>query len=290
MEEYKKQYGEDIVDAIKGEWGLDENIKNRVLNHIKECLEEHYGYKRDFVNENSQVTNKWHEGDSYSIVNKNDILTVKNVKTGKIKTIDLNKLTEDLDLRGQAAVKAHITNLPGEILMDIAIECFNLKSANWLDNMQKGVATAYYHPLTNNITLGNANTYNISEPFVHELGHAVDDIGNFITFSTASEDKKFVETFKRELENFKKKTGKQFSKYSKNASGDIYIREGGTIGTNVSTYAGYNEKECFAEIYRLLTTGTCGSADMLEDFFPETIKLAEQILNEIRSLPDDIRH
>ena len=289
MEEYKKQYREDLVDAINGEWGLDKNIKNRVLNHIKKCLEDNYGYNRNFVNNNSQVSNKWHKGDNYSIVNKNDILTVKNTQTGLTRTIDLNKLTEDLDLRGQAAVKAQLTRLPGEILMDIAIEGIKLKPANWIDKLTMPDAAACYSPITNNITLGVSNAYDISEPLVHELGHAVDFKGKIINSSTASEYKEFMDIYIKERDAFIAKNGKQHDWNDKNVFGNTYIRKDGGRYASTSNYASENEVECFAEIYQLLTTGECQSADLLEDFFPETIRVAEKILNEIRNLPDNVR-
>ena len=69
---------------------------------------------------------------------------------------------------------------------------------------------------------------------------------------------------------------------------NTYIRKEG--GRHISNYATENEEECFAEIYALLTTGSCASADLLEDYFTDTIKVAKQILNEIRKLPYDIRN
>jgi hypothetical protein len=64
-------------------------IREKILNHLNKCLEEYYSYQHDFKNENSQVVNKFHTGDSYTVDCKNEKMTIINNKTGKKKTIDL---------------------------------------------------------------------------------------------------------------------------------------------------------------------------------------------------------
>ena len=289
MENYKEKYGEDLVEAIEDEIGLDKNVKNRLLKHIQKCLENFYGYKKDFANNNSQVSNKWHKGDSYSIVNRNDILTVKNKKTGKERTIDLNKLVEDLDYRGRAAVKAGLIKLPGEVLMDLAVEGVGLKKTNWLDRLSaREQVAAFYRTTSNNITLGvQKDEFDISRVFVHELEHAVDFKGYILNRATSSNSKRFLETYNREKAKFEKSGGDVHDWDDRAIFGNTYVRKDG--GKNISNYATENEVECFAEIYQLITTGECDSQDMLEDFFPETIRLAEQLLAEIRNQPDNVR-
>lgn len=288
LSKYKELYGESMIDAIKGEWGLDKDLKQKLLNHIENCLEMYYGYEKNYVNNNSQVSNKWHTGDNYSIINKNDILTIKNNKTRKTRTIDLNKLVEKLDFVQKVAVKAALIKMPGEILMDIAIEGIELKGANWLDKLTSPQgAAACYNNHTNNITLGINGDF--IEPLIHEIGHSVDFKRSSYNFnkSTVESDQTFRNTFNRELENFRKDNNAH-DWNNRDIFGNTYIRKEG--GRHISNYATENEKECFAEIYALLTTGSCASADLLEDYFTDTIKVAKQILNEIRKLPYDIRN
>ena len=35
---YTKRYGETLLEAIDGEWGLDEQVKTRIKNHLNKCL------------------------------------------------------------------------------------------------------------------------------------------------------------------------------------------------------------------------------------------------------------
>lgn len=294
MDEYQKKYGESLVDAINSEYGLDKSTKNKLLNHIKKCYEELYGYKNNFIIDSSQTRTKWHKGDNYSIENKNDIIIIKNKKNGKTRTINLNELVKNLSLRGQAAVKAQLVKLPGEVLMDLAIEVTSFKSATKLDKILKKTAAAYYHPATDNITLGVGDSYDISDSLVHELGHAVDFTGNLLkrmSSSTSDNYKKFVSAFEKERAAYVAQGGKIYDKSKLEDEvfmGNAYIRKEG--GSNISIYATYNIHECFAECYNLLTTGVCNSADLLEDFFPQTIKAADEMLNYIRSLDDSERH
>lgn len=36
--------------------------------------------------------------------------------------------------------------------------------------------------------------------------------------------------------------------------------------------------------------GTCSSAAMLEDFFPDCLRIVNEMIEEIRALPDEVRH
>ena len=292
-EEYKKKYGEDIVDAINGEIGLDSNTKKTLINHLRKCYEDVYGYKRDFINNSSRSKSKWHNGDIYSIENKNGILVIKNKNNGKTRTINLAKLVENLSLRAQGAVKAQITRLPGEVLMDLAVEVTSFKSATKLDRYFIDHALAFYHPLTDNITLGVGDTFDISDSLVHELGHAVDFTGNVLKRakgSTSDKYDKFKNAFEKELAAYISQGGAVYdeSKLDSEVFGNTYIRDEG--GSNISIYCTKNIHECFAECYKFLTTGNCESSDVLEDFFPNTIRAADEMLKYVRSLDDNQRH
>ena len=69
-----------------------------------------------------------------------------------------------------------------------------------------------------------------------------------------------------------------------------YVKKEGFITERAANYATTNIKEMFAECYQYLMTGTCLSADMLEDFFPECLSIADEMLEVIRNLPDEKRH
>ena len=38
IDNYKRNYGQDLLDAINKEWGLDKNIKKRLIDHINNCI------------------------------------------------------------------------------------------------------------------------------------------------------------------------------------------------------------------------------------------------------------
>lgn len=290
-EEYKSKYGEDLIDAINGEIGLDKNVKYKLIHHLQRCYEDYYGYKRSFKNDNSQVKSKWHNGDIYSVENKNDVLTITNKKNGKKVLLNLEKLVKNLDLRAKGAVKAQVSKLPGEVLMDLAIEVDSFKTPNFFDKKIRKNTAAYYMPATDNITLGVSQGFDISSSLVHELGHAVDYTGNMLSRNKSTSEKyaKFKNAFEEELKAYISQGGVVYDDSKTNDfMANTYIKENG--GDNISVYATNNNHECFAECYKLLTTGTCRSANVLEDFFPKTIRAAEEMLKYIRSLDDSVRH
>ncbi len=47
---YEQEYGESLYDAINNEWGLDKNIKNKLIEHLNKCIEEGMGESNGPIN------------------------------------------------------------------------------------------------------------------------------------------------------------------------------------------------------------------------------------------------
>lgn len=47
---YYRNYGETLMDAINGEWGLDKNVKARVIKHLKNCVMNSNDWKENKLN------------------------------------------------------------------------------------------------------------------------------------------------------------------------------------------------------------------------------------------------
>ena len=110
---------------------------------------------------------------------------------------------------------------------------------------------------------------------VHELGHALDYSGKINRASTAN-NKRYMAAFKKELDNYKKKGNVQYDYNDRRTwkSGDEY------------NYCTANERELFAESYTLAMTGNCRSKSVITKYFPETFKIALEIINETRTKSD----
>ena len=216
-------------------------------------------------------------------------MTITNNKTGKKKTLDLNEIVSDLPLDKQVQVKKMLSEQPGELLMDQATETDKLKSflkasdstKEWAKNIN---AAAWYSTNTDSITLG-ASGYDAkwAKDIAHELGHALDEVND--EFLSTKYDE-FKEAFTKGRESFIAAGNQPFEE----GNNTCIIYDRGDGKGRSSNYATANYKEMFAECYEYLMTGTCNSAAMLEDFFPECLRIANEMIEQIRALPDDVRH
>ena len=199
-----------LDEAIKSSPLLKNNhfIREKILNHLNKCLEEFYDYKHDFKNENSQVVNKFHTGDSYTVDCKNEKMTIINNKTGKQKTLDLNKLVKNLPLQYQVEIKKYLSEISGEVLMDLSIETDSFGSLQdcWLDRLYSKIwnVAGCYNPQTDSISLGGYGHEEDQKTdwtgsIVHELGHALDFTDNKCLSCKYDE---FKEAFKNGREAF----------------------------------------------------------------------------------------
>lgn len=276
LEAYKKK-GETLDEAINSEWGLDKKVKEQILAHIKQCLEEHYGFDKNYKNDNSQVKNEHYQGANYSVVQKGDVIEITNKDTGKKSRIDFNKLLEGADIKQAVELKSIIQKLPGEVLEDMAAECTNISAeggslTNWmLKTFTTGWmgASGYYNPIYDKISLNRYNPATI----VHELGHAIDN-RNILKYSTQSEE--FKKVFEEEMKAYEAAGNKRFD----------------NTFPGVPNYCTLNEKEMFAECYAMLMLGkpSSSSGDLILQYFPKTLEMCKKILQETRNRPPEERH
>lgn len=276
LEAYKKK-GETLEEAINSEWGLDKKVKEQILAHIKKCLEEHYGFDKNYKNDNSRVTNEYYQGANYSVVQKGDVIEITNKDTGKKSRIDFNKLLKGADIKQAVELKSIIQKLPGEVLEDMAAECTNINAeggflTNWLfKTFSTGFmgAAGYYSTFDDKISL---NSYDPTV-IVHELGHAIDN-RNILKYSTQSEE--FKKVFEEEMKAYE-------------AAGNQ--RHDGTYRA-VPNYCTTNEKEMFAECYTMLMFGkpSSSSGELILQYFPKTLEMCKKILQETRNRPPEERH
>ena len=272
-----------------GKMKKNTKFKQQILNYLSRRLEEHYEYNSNFNVENSQVTNKFHKGDTYSIQGKSDKVTITNKDNGKVHILDLDKLTKELPLDEKVKIKKFISQLPGEVMMDLAIELDSFKNkADFVDRIIFKNASGVYNGWSDSITLGMNGSDSI-DSLVHELGHAIDNTTRHLLFES-SHYEKFKKAFEEGLAAFTSLGYKRSKGTGDKNVGFGYVKKEGFITERAANYATTNIKEMFAECYQYLMTGTCLSADMLEDFFPECLSIADEMLEVIRNLPDEKRH
>ena len=275
-DQYNDTFKTDLMSDI--EKLSDNRIKDKVKNYITNLLSKKYDYKnKPFVINNSQIKNSYYTGKSYSIKYDTDKITITDKSSNTSKVIDLNKLGKDLSFADKIELKSKLQKIPGEVLMDMAIEIDGFRSATTFDKIGKTGAGAFYTSKENVIVLRIKKGDNQIDKntIVHELGHAIDFTGYIINSATSSSCSNFMQTFQKELDLYKKDGHNQSE-----GSGDFYSN---LIEEN---YCTTNEKEMFAECYTLLMTGDCLSKSTIEKYFAQTLIAAKNMLNDIRKLSD----
>ena len=274
-----------VVEVIKNVKSQQSSGTNNLMNMATEfinnkekntkrilSLAQSKGYKSNLSIKNSQIKNQYYTGGLYDIEFSGLDVTVKNQSTGKTHKLNLYLLLDNMSDKEIVNFLLYIQKQPGEVLEDLAIEMDDILSPTGRDmhvrDNQAFVAGGYYSPSSDSMVTSSGS-------LVHELGHAVDYSGKINTSSTAN-NKKFMATFKKELENYKKAGNVQFNYDDEKTwkSGDEY------------NYCTANERELFAESYKLAMTGNCRSKNVITKYFPETFKLALEIIKETRQKSD----
>lgn len=271
---YKGCYGQTLDEAIENEIMLDKGIKNKLINQLKKCLEKAYNYEPEFRIENSNEENGKKFRGNYLVIGDENKIVIENKDTGKTRTIDLNKLLGELPIESKIQLKDRLRFWSPEALMDLAVEVSSLRQADFIDKMMDET-TAYYRTILDSITVDVSQSPDVEASLMHELGHAVDYNGRYLNTASTGSNKAFKDTFKKEL--------------------DAYIKAGHKQCTGIgdksnACYATTNEQEMFAECYCILVGSSCMFDDVITTYFPETLKAADKLLQEIRSMPDDKRH
>ncbi len=280
--EYKVLTNRDLFADVKIVFKNSPNTLKAYNRHFAQVQYGKYGVNMNFKNQHSVVSNKYHKGDPHSVVQDGTIITVTNKKTGKSRQIDLDVLLKKYpNARDRARVIKQLQSLPGEVLMDIAIETDSFIPAKEGEQVSVGGgmacnAAGYYSGSTDTIHLDSNGS---TQTLVHEMGHAVDFNGRVNNTSSVLNDRNFKRLFNEEMRNFIAAGNQRY----------VYTPDGNGSGTRGS-YATANEKEMFAECYTLLMTGNCGSKAVIERYFPRCLAYINNKIEQNRSLSDSYRH
>lgn len=256
LKEYEKLTGEKDIknhfDIIFGWNFIGEMKANKILDKLL-----------NFKNENSKIQNKHWQGDEHSVIREGSIITITNKETNKTRQIDLAILLKNYDTsKEREELIETLQTLPGEVLMDIAIEQTTLIAK---DDTAKNLG--YYDIGKDQVALKSDSSI---RTIVHEFGHSIDyndSYGNNVSY--VKNCNTFMEIFNEEIEKF--------------------IADGNDIN-QPGADATKNEREMFAACYTLLMTGDCSNRETIEKYFPRTLGYAKQLLEHIRGFSDSERH
>ena len=280
---------EDFFDYIKNFPNISNDKKEILISHVKKCLEKAMGYNETYINMNSQIKNEYYTGDSFSVARNGDFINIVSPERPWLTyNIDLALLVKDLPLKQGIEVKKMVQELPGEVLVDLAIE---LKDCSLDDGqseknqayerlrskLQGYCAGAWYSSDDDAITIGVSGDYSSENNLVHELGHAVDYNGRFFNTASSESSKIFDKAFKSEIDQY---IAKGFKAYDGSENTDY---------DGSSSYATYNKREMFAECYTLMMTGNCNSKQVILDHFPQTLKAVGALIKDIRTMEESKR-
>ena len=280
---------EDFFDYIKNFPNISNDKKEILISHVKKCLEKAMGYNETYINMNSQIKNEYYTGDSFSVARNGDFINIVSPeRPWQTYDINLAELVKDLPIEQGIQVKKMIQELPGEVLVDLAIELKNCSLGDGqseknqayekLQSKLRGYcAAAWYSSDDDNITIGVSGDYASENNLVHELGHAVDYNGRFFNTASSESSKIFDNTFASEMKQYLAKGYKAYD-----GKENTNYKEG-------SSYATYNKKEMFAECYTLMMTGNCNSKQVIEEHFPQTLKAICTLIKEIRAMEESKR-
>ncbi len=174
LQKYYDRNKEFLLTKIYCTEGVSAETKEKIFA-LLDKLEVHAGYKPEMTNENSQVKTEFYKSDtSYSVNFSDDIVTVKaNKPDAKEYKIDLNKLMIHVPLDIRPYAKAAIQQMPGETLVDLAIECDKFGSPIGRDDFHGNTAGSF-DSSTDMISFGFTSIKVKPATIIHELGHAVD--------------------------------------------------------------------------------------------------------------------
>lgn len=287
---YSVTYGVDLSDELNdvnfsfltkeaGEKTLDS-----IYTHLRECLFESYDYQ-PYRTVKSQVDNKFYKGDPYETVFEGDSVTIKNLTNGQTGRLNLTDLFRNFNFQDQIGLRAYFQHIPGEALMDLAVECsdmLNGRTVHFSSAISEKTSACYSHE-GEQIILKIAKNYSESfcEDLLHELGHAISfgtDFEEFQPMIPFILIDAYSQAYELEIEKFIKNGNKL---YDESINDD----------NNTQIYCTKDKKEMFAECYTYLMLGEkFKNAEVLEKNFPECIETVRDIMIAIRNLPNSARN
>ncbi len=231
-----------------------------------------------FRSEVSQVKNEHYAGVPYYVELEDSFMRGTNSHTGRNFDINLDELLELVDAKNKPGLKTILTGLSGEVLEDLSIETTHITHAkDTVSDIISGTAGGY-HPQKDR--LGTISNHKI---LVHELGHALDNIrfDDGMRDSLSTRDEKFKAAFKQEVEAYEAAGNSRYK---------VIIKDRRIANIQNANYCTRSEQEMFAECYSLLMTGDCASKNVLLRYFPKTLEQAQNLIGQIRAMPDEKRH
>ena len=281
--EYKKLTKKELLSDLEVYLKKRPNDYANIKRHLAEVQYAQYGVNLNFKNQNSVVSNRFRKGDSHSVVQNGTILTIRNNKSGKQRTIDLDKLLQNYpNARERAKLIKMLQKMPGEVLMDIAIETDSfIPSSGETVNVGRGgrcQAAGYYNPSDDTVHIDPEKGVST---IVHETGHMVD-------FNRANSKRNNSSVLKDP--EFKRIFNDEMRKYISAGNKRYVYDPSGRSNSPRGTYATANEREMFAECYTLLMLGNCGSEGVITKYFPRTLAYINQKIEYNRQYSDSVRH
>mgnify|MGYP003289156649 CR=1 FL=1 len=300
---YKNQITNgDLIKILTENSAIDVNTRGRIKNHFANLLAQYD--VQDFSNRSSSIKNDNYNGSEFLVTLKDNVITVKKVKTGEVEELNLNTLFKNLTTFEKAFFKKGFSQLPGEVLFDYAKECSTIHVSSEANNLKDNPdfrESGHYSSFYDDITIIDEQLYplpffdetneernsktilTLSEVLTHELAHAVDFNG--VIFNTPESKDELMEIFEDELENNYLPAGNVQYSYEKG----FEVKYNDNFEAT-SCYATANVKEMFAECYTLLLNGDCQSKDHIQKYFPRSLAKVKEMIREVRSLSDDVRH
>ncbi len=238
------------------------------------------GYNSNLTVQSSQVKNKYYNGDDYAVTFDGFNVTLKNKTKNYTKTFNIYNFVSSMPEKDKIEFLKKIQTLPGEVLEDLSVEMDRLKSSTGqnmhINSNPNFTAGGYYSPDNDSITTSPKH-------IVHELGHAVDYDAK--GKSSAANDPTFKALFEQEMKQFIQ-AGNQRYDYNDNST----WANGVETLMKKSNYCTANEREMFAEIYTLCTTGECKSGATITQYFPKTFARGKELLQQARTNNINNRH
>ena len=263
---------------------LDKNEKDRYLTMIRLKAFDSFtekDFKPNFHVENAQINNNFYRSDNIYDIQFGMLyepIIIRNKTTGIERTLDLRSVFQKMSTIDRAKMWGIIQTFPPEALEDFAIEASSVTAHSGNEIiLQSHNANGMYLLNIDEIIFNASNVATC----IHELGHAIDYNYKNNSNTSRTSNNNFMQIFEQEINNYRAKGNQCFT-----------IGENGTTQGNDGyyNYCTFNEGEMFAECYTLLMLGDCNSKDTILNHFPNCLKATENLLKEIRKLPDNVRH
>lgn len=274
---YYDKTGGDLIDDIKRFSNsnlLNEDEIAQCIDHINACF-----YNPNFKNENSKVVNTEadYEGDTYSVSQSGNTMTITNKDKNETFTIDFDKLFKNVGSTDRARIIRLLQQMPAEVLADLAIEV-DLE----VDKKGSNQGRSGYDHWNDKIVLGKKDFK--LQSLIHEIGHALDGMATHGRYRSIMKSSANIGSiFEEEMKEYEKAGNRRHDEtydYSKNRWDPLSM-----LKNTAGDYATWSNVEMFAECYTLIMTGNCVSKNVILKYFPRTLQAAKESILWTRQQP-----